>query len=456
MKAINCGTNKNATREPVKRLWLLLVVVLPVASIWLGVRFLERDRLATPYRYNLVRPSSGTITLELGKEISFYQQRIRQNPDGGLDRASLATAYLKMARASGDVSWYLLAEQAAQASLTKLPFNNEGAVLALAKVAEARHDFSKAIDLAQKAPSDNALGILVTANLARGEVDKANQAATALVDRVPTIGSVTLQALVQVAQGKDQEAIQSFQRAIAIEETGETGSSVWARSLLGRLYYRQGQNERSRQLYLEALRIVPQYPPALLNLAQLEIRLGNYKAAEKLYTQFFQFVNKSPTIYDHIVLRGMARIQYLQGDSLGAKQWQDRAEARLREDLVGFGHRRELAQLLLESNRQGNVAEALTLMQSEIHFRRDPDTLAILALALGRSGRWSEAQQVMSQAQRWGIRDAGILAQAGTIERELGNTAQANKLFQLSQQIDPQLNAQAQKAAGLGVGLGVN
>lgn len=289
-----------------------------------------------------------------------------------------------------------------------------------------------------------------------GEVDKANQAAEALVNRVPTIGSVTLQALVEVAQGKDQQAMQDFQHAIAIEEAGETGSSVWARSLLGRLYYRQGQLERSSKLYLEALRIVPQYPPALLNLAQLEIRLGNYKVAEKLYTQFFQFVNKSPTIYDHIVLRGMARIHYLQGDFLGAKKWQDRAEARLREDLVGFGHRRELAQLLLESNRKESIAEALTLMQTEIHVRRDPDTLAILALALGRSGRWKEAQQVMNQARRWGIRDAGILAQAGSIERELGNTAKANKFFQLTQKIDPQFNEQAQKAAGLGVGLGVN
>ncbi len=38
------------------------------------------------------------------------------------------------------------------------------------------HD-PKAIELAQKVPSDNASGILVTANLSMGNVDKANQAA---------------------------------------------------------------------------------------------------------------------------------------------------------------------------------------------------------------------------------------------------------------------------------------
>lgn len=453
MKAINCEKSKNAAPETVKSLWLLLLIVLPVASIWLGLRFLDRNKLDRPYRYNLVRPPSGTITLELGREMSFYQQRIRQNPDGGLDRASLATAYLKMARASGDVSWYLLAEQAAQESLTKLPFNNGGAVLALAKVAEARHDFAKAIELAQKASSDNASGILITANLSMGNVDKASPVAETLVQGVPTLESLTLHALVKVAQGKDKEAIQNFQQAIAIEETGETGSSVWARVLLGRLYYRQGQLEQARNLYLEALRITPQYAPALLNLAQLEIRLGNYRAAEKLYSQFFQLVNKSPTIYDHVVLRGMARIQDLQGNLPEAQKWRDRAEARLRSDLVGFGHRKELAQLLLERDRPESVAKALTLMQAEVRARHDAETLATLALALSRSGRWQEAQQVMNKARHWGIRDAGIFYQSGMIERELGNSSQANKFFRLAQEIDLQFN---QQAVGLGVGLGTN
>jgi len=115
-----------------------------------------------------------------------------------------------------------------------------------------------------------------------------------------------------------------------------------------------------------------------------------------------------------------------------------------------------LAQLLLESDRKESVAEALTLMQEEVRDRRDTETLATLALALGRSGRWQEAQQVMNEARRWGIRDASILHQAGTIERELDNTSQANQFFRLAQEIDPQFNTQAQKALGLGVGLGVN
>ncbi len=64
------------------------------------------------------------ITRQLEQEVTFYQKRIRQSPQDGLNQALLATVYLKLARATGDSNWYLLAEQAAQQSFNNLPFNN--------------------------------------------------------------------------------------------------------------------------------------------------------------------------------------------------------------------------------------------------------------------------------------------------------------------------------------------
>jgi hypothetical protein len=45
----------------------------------------------------------------------------------------------------------------------------------------------------------------------------------------------------------------------------------------------------------------------------------------------------------------------------------------------GFGHRRDLASLLLEKGRSQDVAEALALMQEEVKIRRDAVTLDTLA-----------------------------------------------------------------------------
>jgi tetratricopeptide (TPR) repeat protein len=396
----------------------------------------------------------------LSNEITFYQERISQNPEDGLERAALAQAYLKMARATGDASWYLQAEQTARRSLSNLPFSNYGAVLALARVAEARHDFKEAIALAQQVlqeqpGNENALSTLVTANLAMGKVDEASQAADTLVNRIPTLGSLTLRALVNQAQGKDEAAIQDFQQALAAEEPEEAGSSAWARTMLGRFYFKRGNHELAGQLYREALRILPRYPQALVSLAELETRLGRYKSAERHYSQVF-ISPEYPNVFDHVALHGMARMKELQGDQSGAKEQRDRAETLLRQhlDLNSFGHRRELARLLLESEESQDTAEALSLMQAEVRLRRDPETLDTLAWALFRSGRWREAKAAMREALRWGIRDAGMFYRAGSIEQKLGNDSQAVAFFQLAQQTDPTFDEQAQRTSGPGSELG--
>lgn len=447
--------DKSGTR---KRFWLLLVA-LPIAGILLsipvGLRFLNgQSGLGTSYRYRFSRPAPGSVTQALGREMTFYQERIRQSPEDGLNRALLASTYLKMARATGDASWYLQAEQAAQQSLVKLSFHNDGAILVLARVAQARHDFAEAIRLAQQVSGkEDALSVMVTAKLAMGKVEEASVAADALVNSSPTVGALALRALVKVAQGKDDAAIQNFHQALAAEEPEETGSSIWVRTLLGRFYFKRGQLEKAREFYQEALRVLPQYPPALLNLAELEVRLGDYKAAERLYSQFFLTSQRSPTIYDHIVMRGMARVKDLSGDQSQAQEWRNKAEARLRQDLTSFGHRRELARLLLERDGSKDVAEALTLMQTEVNVRRDAETLDTLGWALLRSGRWQEARVAIQEALRSGIRDPGLFYRAGVIEKALGNQPQSLAFFQLAKETDPTFNEQAQRALGLGVGL---
>ena len=439
-----------------KRLHLPFLVALPVVGILLavpmGLRLVQGNaELDRAYRYRFEKSSSGSITRDLNKEIEFYQKRISQNPEDGLDRASLAKVYLKMARATGDANWYLLAEQNAMRSLSHLPFSNSSALLALARVAEAKHEFTEAIKLAQQVlkeqpGNEEALSILVTANLATGKVDESSRAADTLVNQIPSIGSLTLRALVNQAKGKDEAAIQDFQQAIAAEEPGEAGSSAWARTMLGRFYFKRGDHQLAGQLYREALRILPRYPLALVNLAELETRLGHYKAALDYYSQVF--VSPAyPNVFDHVALHGLARVKALQGDKSGAKEEWHKAETLLRQhlDVNSFGHRRELARLLLESDRSQDTAEALTLMQAEVKLRRDPETLDTLAWALTRSGRWQEAKTTMREALRWGIRDAGMFYRAGTIEQKLGNQSQAVTYFQLAQKTDPTFNEQAQQ-----------
>lgn len=450
---------KSVSLSPPK-LNLSLLVGLPIVGILLIAAISlklwnENTGIDNAYRYRFRKSSTGNVTSTLGKEISFYQERISQNPQAGLDNTSLAQAYLKMARATGDANWYLLAEQTAKRSLSNLPFNNSGAILALAKVAEARHDFKQAIELSQKVlkekpGNEDALSLLVTSNLAIGKVDEATRVANQLVEQIPSLGTLTLRALVNQAQGKDEATIKDFKLALAAEEPGEAGSSAWVRTLLGRFYYKRGNHKLAGQLYRESLRILPRYPLALISLAELETRLKNYNTAVDYYSQVF-ISPAYQNVFDHVALHGIAVVKKLQGDEVEAKKQWEQANKLLREhlDVNSFGHRRELARLLLESEESKDTAEALSLMRAEVLVRRDPETLDTLVWALTNSGLWSEAQQVMKEALSGGIRDAGMFYRAGIIEQKLGNSAEASVYFQLAQKIDPTFDEQARQILGI-------
>ncbi|BAY23506.1 TPR domain protein [Calothrix sp. NIES-2100] len=449
---------------PVKFIWLLVAAPIATSLFFTISPHFNSQKLQAPYRYNFSPSIPGTSDRRatLQQEITFYQEKVRENPDSGLNLTALAQTYLKMAKATGESNWYLLAEQAAKRSLSHLPFNNQGAIIVLARVAQARHDFTQAIRLAEQVlklqPSnDNAIAILVTSNLAMGNLPPAKTAADQLVNKLPSQGNLTLQALVLVAQGQDKAAIETFQYALAAEEPGELGTSAWTRVLLGQFYYKHGQLELAENLYKEALRILPRYPLALLHLAELETRKGNYQTAESLYAQVLPNSQKSATIFDHAVLRGKAKLQQLQGNEAEARQLLNQAEILLRQENAtghtngSFGHRRELARLLLEKNHPQDTAEALSLMQAEINIRRDAQTLDTLAWALLRSGRLADAQAKIQAALQLGTKDAGIFYRAGIIAKALGNKEQALNYEKLAQTVDPTFNAQARLTSGLGL-----
>ena len=458
-----------------KRLWVSSLLIVPLAGILLGTTWQwhshakgeKTDSTAEikdsefSYEYNFAPTSANEITNTLNQEISFYQQRIQRNPDSGLDRSALARSYLKMAQLTGEAKWYSLAEQSAQQSFANLPFDNQGAVMIMARLAQAKHNFPKAIKLAEKIlasspDSEDALSILVTANLAKGDVDAASQAADALVHQIPTLGSLTLQASVQLARGEDEAALETFQAALAAEEPGEASASAKVRTLLGHFYMDRGKHDLAKQLYQEALQIFPDYPLALLNLAELELKEGKYQAAKNYYSQI------SDTAFNHEALQGLAAIAYLQNNPQEAEKLWHQAEHSLQghphSSDVGhhghhhaneFAHHRDLARLLLARGNSQDVPKALALMEQELEIRRDAETLDTLAWALSRLGRYGKAQEAIEEALDQGVRDAKLFYRAATIEQQLGNKSQAQEYFQLAQKTDPNFNERSRRLWGL-------
>jgi tetratricopeptide (TPR) repeat protein len=446
-----------------KWLWILLLVGLPLtsATVWFSQsdpfsqikRFQHQafNSLKPPYRYpyELAGDYRNPTSIRQ-REIGFYQEQIRKNPQSGLDRAYLASAYLGMARTTGEGSWYLLAEQTAKQSLVNLPVDNPGALSTLARVAEARHDFAGALRLAEQINDDrDKLAIQTTSNLAIGNLPAASLAADQWVDLSLNANAFLLQALVRNAQGS--QALDSFNYALEVEEANEISTSARIRTLLGRYYYDRGQIQLARDLYQEALMILPEYPLALINLAQLDIRVGRYDAALKRYEQMSS--SGTSTIYDPLILRGKARIRVLQGDRASAETLWSQAEVILRQSSE-FGHRRDLARLLLERGRSGDAIEAVSLMQREIKNRRDAETLDTYAWALMQTKQLVAAQKVIQESLASETKNPGILDRASQLEQSLGRLEKAQEYRQQLLQNDPQFDQQARRAIGLNAGLG--
>jgi tetratricopeptide (TPR) repeat protein len=427
--------------------WLIAPIVLIITTIAI---LSEKATLPIKpnldaYSFDLNLPGTTDRKQLIQREIELYQTKLLQDPNSGMNLAALGNAYWQLGKATGEVSWFLLAEQTASRSIATLPFENASARLTLAQVSQARHDFKTAqniaLDIIKTKPKDNeARSILVTCALATGDLLSAETQANIIVNESPDLNSLTLQALVEEAQGK-LSSIETFRLAIKSEEVGEVGPSALVRVLLGRHFYHQGNLDQAEFLYQEALRILPRYPLALINLATIQTRRGQYAEADRTYDQIISYSQQSTNIYDHTILRGKARLKQLQNqpyDDLLQK-----AEALLRKDTNAghatgaFGHRRELAQLLLDRHQNNDLGEALALMKEDVKVRHDSQTYAVLARAFMVNDRIPEAREAIQIALNSGIKSAGIFKQASDIEQRLGNIKQSKIYSANSQNIDP-------------------
>jgi tetratricopeptide (TPR) repeat protein len=175
-----------------------------------------------------------------------------------------------------------------------------------------------------------------------------------------------------------------------------------------------------------------------LQLAELEAQKGNYRAAENHYNELLTLAQGSPSTFDHAALRGLARIKEVRG-SADARAFWDKTEQLLKGEVENgaFGHRRELARLLLERGNPADVAEALKQARLESKLRQDWETLTVLAWAQSEAGKAKEARQTIGKVMASGMQNAEVFYRAAQIERALGNSTRAEEYRQKALLVNP-------------------
>ncbi|HMG22074.1 MAG TPA: hypothetical protein VK607_12175 [Kofleriaceae bacterium] len=404
-----------------------------------GAGFADRGELAelapepAALRYRYAIQASSGAAADTADTIAALEARARALPSP-FDLAELADLYFRRAQADGDPADYQLADARARRSLELLPAPNP-AVLTLAKLADVRHEFRAAIDLAHrhKGRSAGAQIIVATAHLALGELAEAGEAAQAALAIKPDSAGYFMRALVLQAQGRDPEAALDFASAARVEEPGDLAGAARLRALWGRFLLRRGELAGAGRALDEALRIVPGFALATALRGELALRTGHARDAARLFEQAFIASRQVRYLIDQ------ARADQLAGDPAAADALRGQVEQLVRGELGegGLGHRLDLAEVLIDRGRPTDLAEAVALARDEVARRGSTEARFQLARALARSGARDAAAGQVRAMLASGAHEAQLYELAGRLAARRGDATGAALYTRLADRLDP-------------------
>jgi len=327
----------------------------------------------------------------------------------------LGWAYVAKARESFDTGYYLLARKCADALELEKPESPE-ALLLRGHVFTNLHKFSEAEKIAEKLvemrgiPFDHLL--LGDAQMEQGKLDAAIESYQRGVDLRPDLQSYARAGWIRWLTGDLPGAIEATQMAVNAGSPQDPDSLSWALTRLANFHFLGSQMKETEDTTEAALRVRPDYPPALLLKAKLLMADKNFKEAIPL----LQTANRANPMPDY--------------------QWT------LIEALEAAGNKDELAtaveafrnsaervdprtySLYLATHGQ-DTSHALALAKAEFEERQDIFTHDALAWALFSEGKTAEAKSHMDEALIEVTEDGRLFLHGAIIAESAGETEEA-------------------------------
>lgn len=360
----------------------------------------------------------------LGDTIGSLQARLRELPTDWRSFASLGLAYVQQARVTSDPSYYPKAEGVLRESLRLNDEDNYEALIGMAALAAARHDFAVALRYGQRAreinPYDGAVhGVIGDAQLELGRYDDAFATFQRMVDTEPNLASYARVSYARELRGDVSGAIEAMEAAREI--AGTQADAAWASYQLGELYFNSGRIARASAEYRRGVAMDPAFLPSHAGLAKVAWAWGEVGRAIDRYT----FVTQRYPSPEYVIALG--DLYAAAGDREAAERQYDlvRVEERL---FQASGVNVDLELALFEADH-GDPASALRAAREEWRRRRSVHVADAMAWALYASGRYAEAAGYARRALALGRRNAVFLFHAGMIELELGRDDAARALL---------------------------
>lgn len=370
-----------------------------------------------------------------GRDITFYETRVVEDPQSAADLAQLAGLYLQRGRETGALEDLMRAEEAARRSLALREARNGKARLVLASSLLARHRFPEALaeaeHLCHLQPDESGYcALLGEIQLEMGDYDAARATFGALASARGNLAVAPRLARWTEITG----ATESARRILytALEETKRRPDLpreqvVWFYLRVGDLELRTGRLGVARNALEEGLGYQPHDRRLLAAMARLEALQGRWKSAIRYGRRAVERVPDPATL----ALIGDAYAAL--GDAAAATEYYDAVE-RLAVDAPEPFNR---AWTLFRLDHGRKLHETVALLQQEIKTRRDVYGYDQLAWGRYQLGDYATARSAMLAALRMNTRDAVLWFHAGMIEAALGSHDAARRHLAMALEANP-------------------
>ncbi|WP_433833187.1 hypothetical protein ACQP2E_18170 [Actinoplanes sp. CA-015351] len=352
--------------------------------------------------------------------IARIQQRLADVPGDWPAWVALGSAYLEQARITADPGLYSKAEQAARNSLALRRDGNSDALVVLGALANARHDFAAARDLAAQALKINTfdpLGYAVRADALTqlGDAPGATAAVQRMLDLRPGLAAFTRASYDLELRGLLTEATDLMR--LALDGAVDPHDIAFCRTQLGDLAFSKGDLDTATAEYTAATAAEPAANGAQHAMARVKAARGDVAGALVDYAALTARLPVTSTLLEYADLLRLAG-----RDTEAGTQLELAAATERLFTANGGTDGLVTAALALARNRP---ADAVTAARAEWSRRRHPDVADTLAWSLHAAGRDTEALRYARHAVAGGASSAVYAYHLGMIQLSLGQRAAA-------------------------------
>ena len=416
----------------------LAALALVVAAVLVGGVLREGSSAAAPAP--VIAPGDAdTLSAGFGANASTatlvarLEAAVAADRRDGRSHVLLALAYQQRARETGDPSFYARSERALQRAL-ELDDRDALAVSGLGALALSRHRFREALVLGRRAVSlapstARHYGVVGDALVELGRYREAFRTFDRMTTLRPSLSSYARVSYGRELIGDTAGAIDAMRLAVDAA-TATVEPTAWAHVQLGKLYWNHGRLGEAAREYRYALAAFPGYPYGLDALAHVEAAHGHLPRAIALEQRAVAAV----PLPQYVGALG----DFLQAAGRGAAARRQYAlVGAIERLLVANGVRTDLEIALFDVDHGIRPLQALARARLALRERPSIDGEDVLAWALERNGRCSEALPHSRRALRLGTEDALKFFHRGMIERCLGRHGAARKWMRRALALNP-------------------